>query len=225
MVSAHRVAPALTLSASLLVLLTVTSFADQQSEAVATRNERVQRQFDRVSREFTIGPYYSSDYVARSSSLRSYFPPSYFSSSYFSSSYFSRAFPYATMRNAYSPQYAPGPGAYPLARNPYSPPLGGDVAGQDPYRLARDPYLASRDPTRPLNNEVPLPISRERRVTDMVLMVGVRALLYVAALGLLAQMMPKPVWAQILERNNTALAIVLAAVVLALGIVISAPLD
>jgi hypothetical protein len=87
--------------------------------------------------------------------------------------------------------------------------------------VAGDQYIGANGPQRPAP-EVP---SRGQRLTDLVLMLGVRALLYVAAVALLAQMAPRKVWAQILDGNNTALAIVLAAIALALGIVIATPLE
>jgi hypothetical protein len=90
-----------------------------------------------------------------------------------------------------------------------------------PYRVADDQYIAANGPQKPAP-EVP---SRGQRLTDLVLMLGVRALLYVAAIGLLAQIAPRKMWAQVLDRNNTALAIVLAAIALALGIVIATPLE
>jgi hypothetical protein len=189
MVSVARIARGLA-----LVLLTMAPvLAEQQNEA-QTGSEQVRRQFDQVSREFNIGPYYRSDYDKQSQAYRVPYPSSPYPNVL-------RTFPYGPMRAPYSGGSVSG-GSYPALRNPYAPQADRGDVGQN----------------------IPLPISREQRVTDLVLMAGVRALVYVVAIGLLAQMMPKRVWAQMLERNNTALAIVLAAIVLGLAIVIAAPL-
>ena len=85
-------------------------------------------------------------------------------------------------------------------------------------------------PVRPPAAAFPFPASappergRERLVTDILLTAGVRALVFIVALGLLAQMTPKRVWSKVLDANNTAVAIVMAAIVLALALVIAAPL-
>jgi hypothetical protein len=205
MVSVVRCALMLAVSVCLLVPWTPAAAAPQQADGLQAREERVQRQFDRVSRNFSIGPYYAAPYYF------SRFSPYYFASRYVSSYYFSRPEAYAADRGAYAP-----------ARTPSSLPSNFG-APSEPYRVVGNQYTAANGPQRP-EPEVTLPLSRGQRLTDLVLISGVRALLYLAAIGLLAQIAPRKMWAQILDRNNTALAIVLAAIALALGIVISMPL-
>jgi hypothetical protein len=47
--------------------------------------------------------------------------------------------------------------------------------------------------------------------------------LFLALIMLLAQTAPKRLWSEVVDGNNLALAIVLSAIAIALGIVISAP--
>jgi hypothetical protein len=178
MVSFHRHASAIVLSATLLSASGAARTAAQQDSRAEDRSEQVLRQFDKVAKQFRVAPYgYGYGY------------------DHYSSYFYYDFYPYA-----------------------------GDATMRDPYRPAEDSYRLARGPEGPVRDGVPLPISRARILADIVLIAGLRTLLYAAVVGLLAQMVPKRVWTPVLEGNNMAVAIVLAAIAVALGIVIAAPL-
>ena len=103
-----------------------------------------------------------------------------------------------------------------------------DGMTRDPYRSTWSaypggPYQSNRDPLAPFRDGTSPPLSGDRSVAEKFLIAALRALLYAAALALVGWMAPSRAWAQVLDENNIAVAIVLAAIAVALAIVIAAP--
>ena len=70
----------------------------------------------------------------------------------------------------------------------------------------------------------PVAVQREATLSEALLIAALRVLLFAAAAALIARAVPKRGWSEVLDGNNIAMAIVLGAVAIALGIVVSAPL-
>lgn len=108
---------------------------------------------------------------------------------------------------------------------------------QEPYGSERRPWVRGSSAEAPATISVTPPynaisppllapppsVSLEHRVAERLLSAGLRGVLFLALIMLLAQTAPKRLWSEVVDGNNLALAIVLSAIAIALGIVISAP--
>lgn len=66
---------------------------------------------------------------------------------------------------------------------------------------------------------VPVAVSRESRITDLLLVILVRFLMFAIAAALLAGALPRRLWTEIIHANNIALSILLAALIVGFGII------
>jgi hypothetical protein len=68
---------------------------------------------------------------------------------------------------------------------------------------------------------MPQPVALEQRLTERLLGAGLRGILFLVLVSVSARIAPKRVWSEVLDGNNLALSILLAAVAIALGMVVS----